>query len=126
MHHMHLIVKAENMGNVGPCRLRRRRLASQSRFKTGDPSIELRRDPDLVPEPALELTYPDPRAASDIRHANASAAREDLRRGPGHAVTGVAYGTLHAQVLVCDPDPVVKRGDITKLAFEFAEPAAER
>ena len=63
MHHVHLVVVLECVGDVCPSHLRRRRPEAQSRLESNDPGIALRRDPDLVAEPSLELSCPEPRTA---------------------------------------------------------------
>ena len=55
VHHVHLIVISQSMGDVGPARFGRRCLASEGRLEPNDPSVQFGRDPDLVAKAPLKL-----------------------------------------------------------------------
>src|SRR5437868_14129366 len=51
VHHVHLIVIIESIGDVSPSRLGSRRLESQSGLEPNDSGVQFRRDSNLVPKP---------------------------------------------------------------------------
>src|SRR5260370_4204330 len=85
VHHVHLIVISQSMGDLGPPRFGRCRLASERRLEPDDSGVQLGWDSDLVAKAPLELTGPQPRVVCKIGHSNASAAGEQSPCGGGKA-----------------------------------------
>ena len=89
VHHVHLIVISQSMGDVGPPRFGRHRLTSEGRLEPDDPGIKLGRDSDLGAKAPLELTGPQPCVVCNIGHSNASAAGQHSRCGVSNAADGI-------------------------------------
>ncbi len=96
VHHVHLIVISQSMGDVGPPRFGRRRLTSEGRLEPDDPGVEFGRDADLVAKVPLKLADPQPCVVSEVGHLNTSAAQEYFRCGVGNAANRIERGTLRA------------------------------
>src|SRR5258708_12926169 len=106
VHHVHLIVISQSMGDVGPPRFGRCRLASERRLEPDNSGVQLGWDSDLVAKAPLELTGPQPRVVCKIGHSNASAAGEHSRCGGGQAPVGTQPRPLRAPSHVPDPGPL--------------------
>jgi hypothetical protein len=79
--HVHLIIVAQVVGDLGPGTLRRCQLRSERLIQSNNPRIELRRNPDLFQKLPFELTDGPSRARYKIVDAGRSSADTDLAYG---------------------------------------------
>jgi len=96
VHHVHLIVISQSMGDVGPARFGRRCLTSEGRLEPDDPGVQFGRDPDLAAKAPLELADPEPCVVREVGHSNTSAGQKHFHCGAGNVANGIERGTHRA------------------------------
>ena len=121
MDHMHLVVKSEGVGDVGPLALRLTRLGLQGSVEPDNPRVEFGREANLFDKPALELADAEPGLRRCIADVDRTAQTKKPVRGSGDRVRRLSFPELAQKQVSSDTDSLVEARCVSKLALKFRQ-----